>query len=358
MAKRDYYEVLGIDKKASESDVKKAFRKLSLKYHPDKGGDDKKFHAIKEAYEVLAYKEKRNNYDQFGFAGEQSSNTFTNRGNAWGNDPFDLFKNIKNMGGFEDFFRETKRRQQASVSESINMTLALNFIDAIKGTTIKFSFNRREKCLQCSGEGIDSNSTKQTCPHCHGSGQFRRTNGFFTVTEACKSCKGKGFIIKNPCKKCKGKTYTLNKKTLEVKIPEGIDNNKIIKIPNEGHRDLDIAGSVVIHVRIKPHEYFVREGSNITLHIPITITQAALGSEITVSTVYDKRVKVKVPAGTQNNSKLCIKGQGIKGEGDMFIIVHIVVPEIDDKQKEILEQLEDLLQSNNKPEPIRSNNVG
>jgi len=346
MAKTDYYEVLGVEKKASEGDIKKAYRKLTMKHHPDKGGDDKKFHEIQEAYEVLSNKQKRQEYDQFGFAGPQQQGGFRySSGN-----PFDIFGG---MGGFDDFFKRTNQRPQRQVSDPIQLGLNLEFMDSIKGTKVKFNFNRKIKCSGCSGTGRDQDSEIEICITCGGSGQIRRSSGFFSVATTCPTCRGQGEIIKKPCKKCGGAGFEAEKKTIELKIPEGIENGQMIRIPNEGNRDKEQPGSLVIKVQVNPHKYFTRIQNHINIHMPITITQALLGTELNVPTIHGEKVKIKIPRLTKDGTQFVVKNQGIKKEGHMRVIIHIqLLNKLSDEEKEILEQLENRLESSKEPTPI------
>lgn len=350
MAKRDYYEVLGVEKTASESDIKKAFRKLSMQHHPDRGGDDKKFHEITEAYEVLSNKEKRQEYDQFGFAGPQSQRPFRykTQSQSW-NDPFDVFRN---MGGFDDFFKRSNQPEK-KMSQPVQVGITLEFMESIKGTKVKFDYNRRIKCSGCNGTGQDEDSEVEACITCGGSGRIARSSGFFQVAAMCPHCQGKGHIIKKPCKTCGGSKHQLEKRKIEVKIPAGIDDGKIIRIPKEGHRDLDEPGSLVIKIKVNPHEYFTKIQDHIQIHIPLTITQALLGAKIRVPTIHGEKLEVKIPKLTKDGTAFVLKNQGVDRKGVMRIITHIQMPErLTDEEQKILEQLEDVTQSSEEPKPL------
>lgn len=351
MAKTDYYKVLGVGKKASEADIKKAYRKLSLQHHPDRGGDDKKFHEITEAYEVLSNKQKRQEYDQFGFAGPQQQQQPGGFRYTYSNDPFDIFGN---GSPFEEFFRRTQRQQpQKQVSESVQVGLSLDFMDSIKGTKIKFPFERKIKCSGCNGTGQDEESEIEICTSCGGSGQIRRSSGFFSVGTTCPNCHGTGQFVRKPCKKCGGRKFETEKKTIEIKIPAGVENNQILRIANEGHRDKDSPGSLVIKIKVKPHEYFTRIQKHITIHMPITITQALLGTTIKVPTIHGQAVEVKVPRLTKDGTQFVVKNQGIDKQGHMRVITRIDIPKkLSDEEKKILEQLEEVIQSPMEPKPI------
>lgn len=353
MAKRDYYDILEVEKNSSKDDIKKSYRKLSMKHHPDKGGEKESFHEIQEAYDTLTDDRKRKEYDQFGFAGQQDQFSYSSTSDPWSQ--FNGVGNFKDL--FGQFYSNVKMRQknqsQHRVSTPISVGVRISFMEAIKGTKIKFEFKRKIKCSGCKGTGKDEDSEVTICPVCGGAGAVRRSSGFFSISQSCSSCSGTGQIIKKPCKICGGRKYQIEKKKIEVTVPPGTENDHVFRISNEGNQDLDAPGSLVIKVKIDLHEYFNRVGNHIQIHIPITITQSMLGATISVPTVHGENVEVRIPKMTKDFTTFIVKNQGIEKIGSMSVIVHIKFPKkLTDKEIEILEKLEDELQSSYGPKPV------
>ena len=371
MAKRDYYEVLGVPKGASKDEIKKAYRKLAIKYHPDKNPGDKeaeeKFKEATEAYEVLADDKKRQAYDQFGFAGVEGM------GGGSYQDYSNIFRDFEDIFGdfsgfFDSFFGGGRRRRSSYTRASaqrgsdLRYDLEIPFLDAVFGTQVEISFTRNEACPACHGTGTESGSGRKICPTCGGSGQVRRSSGFFSIATTCPTCNGEGEIIENPCKVCGGTGLVRKKKKLKVKIPAGIENGKRISIPGQGDSGVNGGppGDLYVYIHVLPHDYFERDGYDVYCAIPISITQAALGSEILVPTLEGKRARVKIPPGTQTGKMLRLKNEGIPHlhnshrRGDMYIKLIVQVPtKLSPRAKELLKELASVNGENPSPNPIK-----
>ena len=350
--KRDYYEVLGVDKSVSDDELKKAYRKAAKKYHPDLNPGDKeaeqKFKEVNEAYEVLSDKEKRARYDQFGFDGPQMGG---------GGFDFNGFGGA-GMGGFESIFDTffgggmggTGRRNGPVQGNDVQYRVTISFEEAAFGCEKTIDFFRNESCDSCGGTGAKPGTQPQTCPTCKGSGQVRTGGGFMVTVRTCPTCRGEGKIIKDKCQSCNGTGHMRRKRTLTVRIPAGIQDGVSLVKRGEGEPGQrgGPAGDLYITVSVRPHRLFKRDGNNILLDMPISITQAALGAEIDVPTL-EKPVKQRIPEGTQTGTEFRIKGQGIPSiktgaKGDLVLKVHVEVPKkLNDKQKELLRQLEQSL---------------
>ncbi|MCG8569214.1 MAG: molecular chaperone DnaJ [Spirochaetes bacterium] len=370
MAKRDYYEVLGLNKSASTDEIKKSYRKLAMKYHPDKNPDDKeaevKFKEATEAYTVLADKEKRQRYDQFGFAGVEGmgagGNPFEGFGGTGFDDIFSGFEDIFSSffgGGFSSGGRRSGGRRTQRGNDLL-YTLEISLEDAAFGKTVDITYDRQEKCETCSGSGSKSGSGKKLCPECGGSGQIRRSQGFFSIATTCPRCHGAGEIIENPCNSCGGSGVKRKKVTKNVKIPAGIDNGKRIIIRGEGDAGESGAPSGDLHIkfRVQPHEYFIREDNNLMIEIPISYTQAVLGDDISVRSLDNKTIKLKIPSACENGKILRIKNAGVpylensNRRGDLYIKVTIEVPaNLSREEKKILEEFRKAHGENKNPTP-------
>jgi molecular chaperone DnaJ len=312
LAKRDYYEVLGVQKGASSDEIKKAYRKLAVQYHPDKNPGDKpaeeKFKEASEAYEVLSDDKKRAAYDQYGFAGiegmgggasQDFSNVFRDFEDLFGG--FDIFDSL--FGGSRRRGRSGSSRQQGA---DLRYDLEIPFVDAAFGTKVEISYVKNNSCEHCGGNGAERGTGRKTCPTCHGAGQVRRSQGFFSIASACPTCGGAGTIIEQPCKVCHGKGTTQKSQRIKVTIPPGIENGKRINIQGQGDagKNGGPPGDLYVFIRVKGHDYFERDGVDLYCVIPIEFPQAALGAEIMVPTLDGKRAKVKIPSGTQNGKML------------------------------------------------------
>lgn len=371
MAKRDYYEVLGVSKSASVDEIKKAYRKLAMAHHPDKNPGDKKaeekFKEATEAYTILADSEKRKQYDQFGFAGVegmfgQGQNPFSGGGFE---DIFGGFEDIFSSffgGGFGSSSRSSRRGGKRGNDLLYNMDITLN--DAVQGKKVDISFEKQSTCEKCSGSGSASGSGKTTCPNCQGAGQIRRSQGFFSIATTCPRCNGTGEVIDNPCKACQGRGVVGKKVTKTIKVPPGIDNGKRIIIRGEGNSGENGASSGDLHIKfnVRPHPYFIREEDDLIVEIPISFTQAALGADINIDTIDDKTIKIKIPQGCENGKVLRIKGEGMPKldnpafKGDLYIRVNVDIPKsLNKEERKILEQFKSVHGENQKPSPSKIN---
>ncbi len=359
MSKRDYYEVLGVNKNASEDELKKAYRRLAMKYHPDRNTGDqaeeaeKKFKEAKEAYEILSDAQKRAAYDQFGHAGVDPSMGAGPGGAGFGGGSFsDIFGDV-----FGDIFSGGRAGGGARANRGADLryNLQISLEDAVAGTTVKIRVPTMVKCKACNGSGAKKGSSPKTCSTCGGHGQVRMQQGFFSVQQTCPSCRGKGTIIDDPCDVCHGHGKVQEHKTLSVKVPAGVDNGDRIRLAGEGEAG-DMggpAGDLYVQVMVKEHKIFTREDSNLFCEVPISFGTAALGGELEVPTLTGK-VKLKIPAGTQTGKMFRMRGKGVKPvrggpEGDLLCRVLVETPvNLTDKQKELIKELDDTMQAGGK----------
>ncbi len=353
MAKRDYYEVLGVEKGASEDELKKAFRRKAKEYHPDLNKDNPeaegKFKEVNEAYEVLSDPEKRSRYDQFGHAGvDPSAGGGAGYGGGFGGfggiDMEDIFGSI--FGG--GFGGGRARQNRPEKGRTIQQNITISFEEAAFGTEKTIRVIRMEGCAECGGSGAKKGTQPETCPTCHGTGQIRMSMGFMSTARTCDSCRGTGKIIKEPCGKCQGYGQVRQDRTISVKIPAGIADGQAISIRGEGDHGKrgGPAGDVILQINVKEHPIFERRGDDVICHMPITFAEAALGAEMEVPTL-DGKVRYTVPEGTQNGSVFRLREKGIphingRGRGDQLVYVQIEVPKnLTGPQKEILKQFAD-----------------
>lgn len=368
--KRDYYEVLGVQKNASADDIKKAYRSMARKYHPDLHPDDKdcaeKFKEVNEAYEILSDPSKKERYDQFGHAGvdpNYGSGGFS--GGAGGFNPFgdmgDIFENLFG-GGFGGGFGGTSRTSRANAprkGSDIETSVTIDFMEACMGVKqYNLKINRQEKCTDCDGTGAASGSTPQTCPECKGMGQIkvgqRTPFGVISSQKVCPKCSGKGKIISNPCSKCSGIGRIRTSKNIPVDIPAGINDGQILRVSGQGDAGTNGGpnGNINISIRVKSHPIFERDEYDIHCEIPITYTQAVMGDELIVPTI-DGNVKYTISEGTQTGTIFRLKGKGVKklqrsDRGDQYVKVTVEVPKnLDKKQKELLRAFEASLDEKN-----------
>ncbi len=372
MAKRDYYEVLGIGRDASVDEIKKAYRKIAVQNHPDRNPGDKeaedRFKEAAEAYEVLSDSEKRQAYDQFGFAGVEGM------GGGPGSQGFSsAFRDFEDIFGdfsgiFESFFgggggtrgRSGGRRGGPARGSDLRYDLEISFTDAAFGTKVEVAYEREAACEQCGGTGATSGSSRKTCQTCGGAGQVRRSSGFFSVASVCPTCNGEGTVVDNPCSACQGSGVIKKRQRVKVTIPAGIANGQRISIPRQGDaaRGGGEPGDLHVVVHVQPHKHFERQGNDIYCAVPISITQATLGADIQVPTLDGKRARVKIPAGTQHGKVLRLKNEGIpvvnsSRRGDMYIKIHISIPKrVSGKSKELLKELSELEGEDHTPDPI------
>ena len=357
--KRDYYEVLGVSKTAPAEEIKKAYRQLAKKLHPDVNPGDKeaeaKFKEVNEAYEVLSDDQKRARYDQFGHEDPTAGGGYGGGSGFGGFGGFDA-------GGFGDIFSEFfgggssasggARRQGPMQGSDLRYDLTLTFEEAAKGCTKDMNVVRDETCPTCGGTGAKAGTSPVTCPKCHGSGQVVMTQqtmlGAMRVSRVCPDCHGEGKIIKEPCPKCSGRGKVRTTKRITLKVPAGIDNGQIITMRGQGEQGEHggPAGDLQVFVTVRPHKYFRRKDNDLYCDVPISFVQAALGSEIDVPTL-DAPVKYTVPEGTQPGTVFRIKGAGIPNvhsgaKGDLYVTMEVEVPrKLNDKQKDILRQFDE-----------------
>lgn len=349
MSKRDYYEVLGVSKTATDQDIKSAYRRLAVRYHPDKNPGDaqaeEKFKEAAEAYSVLSDPEQRKRYDHFGHAGVSSS-----AGAGWGAAGFGGIEDILgDLFGFGDVFggaRAGGRRSAAQRGADLRYDLEISLEDAAAGMTAQLRIPRLETCNVCKGSGAAEGTQPETCQTCGGSGQVRYQQGFFAVARTCGTCRGTGRVIKTPCQNCKGAGRVEREKTMEVKIPAGVETGSRLRIQGEGEAGSQggPTGDLYVVIHVSEHEQFERQGSNLYSSVPITFAQAALGAEVSVKTL-DGQQQLKVPAGTQTGTVFRLKGHGVpvlggRGRGDLFVSVTVVTPTtLTREQRHLLEQL-------------------
>jgi molecular chaperone DnaJ len=361
--KRDYYEVLGVEKTAGKEDIKKAYRKLAMQYHPDRNRDNpealEKFKEATEAYEVLSNDEKRSTYDRFGHEGIAASGgagNFDPRNFSGFEDIFGSFSDI-----FEGFFGGGARRSAGGArrGQDLRYDLEITLDEAAFGAQRRIEVPRHEMCEDCKGTGAAAGSQVETCPDCGGSGQVRRNQGFLSISSTCPRCRGEGRIISNPCMTCRGSGQIRRTRTIQVRIPAGVQSETHLKMSGEGEAGTrgGYSGDLYIVIHVQGHRYFERHGDDLICEIPISITQAALGTEISVRTLDAKQVKLKVPAGTQGESILRIRGQGAarlnrSGRGDMLVKIVVRIPEtLSGKQKQLLRDYAALETEITAPEP-------
>ncbi len=355
MAKRDYYEVLGVNRDASDEELKKAYRRLAMKHHPDRNPDsntaEEKFKEAKEAYEVLADPDKRAAYDQFGHSGvDQAAGMGAGAGAAGFGGFADAFGDI-----FGDIFGGGGGRSRSNVYRGADLryNLEVTLEDAARGTETRIRIPTMEECETCHGSGAKPGTEPVSCPTCHGHGQVRMTQGFFSIAQTCPKCHGSGKVVQNPCTTCSGNGRLKRQKTLSVKIPPGVDEGDRIRLSGEGEAGVNGGPSgdlyVVIHVR--PHDVFTRDGNNLHCEMPVSFTKAALGGEIEIPTL-DGYAKIRIPAETQSGKVFRLRGKGIKGVrsssyGDLLCHVVVETPvKLTARQKELLAELEEINQSN------------
>ena len=342
--KRDYYELLGLDRKATEEEIKKAYRKLALKYHPDRNPGDnqaeEKFKEVSEAYQVLTDPEKRAQYDQFGHTAFGDGGPF--RGG------FDFTSGFEDIFGdiFGEFFGAgTTRHRARARGEDLRYNLSISFEEAAFGTEKKFRIPRQGLCDTCHGSGSKPGSSPRTCPACRGRGQVSFQQGFFNVSRTCNQCRGQGTIISNPCGTCNGTGRVRKFHTLSMKIPPGVDTGSRLKLRGEGEGGISGGppGDLYVVIQVEPHPLFVRDGLDVICEVPVSFAQAALGAEIDVPTLEGK-VKMKIPPGTQSGKVFRRKGKGVRDvqgfhQGDQRVHVVLETPtHLTPQQKELLKE--------------------
>lgn len=349
MSKRDYYEVLGVNRTATDQEIKSAYRRLAVKYHPDKNPGDasaeEKFKEAAEAYSVLADPNQRQRYDHFGHAGVSSGAS-----QGWGAPGFSGIEDILgDLFGFGDVFgsgRGGARRSTAQRGADLRYDLEISLEEAYAGMTAQLRIPRLETCEKCEGSGAAPGTQPETCANCQGSGQVRYQQGFFSVARTCQTCRGAGRVVKTPCTECRGAGRVEREKQMEVKIPAGVETGSRLRVQGEGEAGTQggPAGDLYVVIHLAEHERFERQGSNLYVSLPITFAQAALGAEVFVNTIEGEE-KIKIPTGTQTGTVFRLKGKGMpvlggRGHGDLFVSVSVVTPtSLTREQRKLLEQL-------------------
>ncbi|HKL60004.1 MAG TPA: molecular chaperone DnaJ [Sphaerochaeta sp.] len=378
MAKRDYYEVLGVAKTAQLDEIKKAYRKLAIANHPDRNPGDaaaeERFKEATEAYDVLADEKKRQMYDQFGFAGLDGSN-------GGGHDYSNVYRDFSDIfgsgfggggGGFEDIFssffgggggraqggRSAQRGPDAGAS--LRYDVEIDFKDAVFGTKVEVAYSHQVACDTCSGSGSQGGTGTKVCPTCNGSGQVRRNSGFFAVASTCPTCNGNGRVIENPCTECHGSGLKRKQQKVKVTIPAGVDNGSRVVLRGMGDAGANggPSGDLYVYVNVKPHKFFVRQDYDLFCQVPISITQASLGTDLQVATIDGQPIKVTIPSGIQSGKMLRVRGRGVTklnstDRGDMYLKLLVQVPKrMNSKVKKIMQELSDALGENSAPTPV------
>lgn len=356
MAKRDYYEILGVEKGATGAEIKKAFRRIAMKFHPDRNSDDKnsdeKFKEAQEAYEVLGDEEKKSAYDRFGHAGVDGNSGGGGGGGAGFSDVFgDVFGDIFGGGG-------GRGRAGPARGSDLRYDLQLDLEDAVKGKTVQIDVPTMSHCDPCDGSGARKGSSPVTCTTCGGAGQVRMSQGFFSVQQACPQCRGRGQMISDPCGDCHGQGVVEERKTLSVKIPAGVDTGDRIRLAGKGEAGPQggPAGDLYVQMHVRDHGIFVREDANLHCEVPISFAQAALGGEIEVPTLSGK-VKLKIPAETQSSKLFRLRGKGVApvrggATGDLLCRVVLETPvNLSAEQRSLLEAFDKSLAGNSKHSP-------
>ncbi|MBI3398949.1 MAG: molecular chaperone DnaJ [Deltaproteobacteria bacterium] len=358
MAKRDYYEILDIDRNASDEEIKKAYRRLAHKYHPDKNPGDKSteehFKEINAAYEILKNPDKRAQYDRFGYAEAGTASNF-GQGGGFGADFQDLFGEV-----FGDFFGASRRRAKGQRGADLRYDLDIAFEEAAFGTEKKIKLPKTAKCQECQGSGAKQGTSPVPCTTCNGRGQVTYQQGFFSISRPCSRCKGEGTIVKEPCRECNGAGRINTMQSLSVKVPAGVETDTRLRLSGEGESGVHggHSGDLYIIISVKSHPIFQRQNDDIVCEVPISFPQAALGADIDVPTL-EGNVKLKIPTGTQSGKIFRLKGKGIASlhtgqRGDQNVIIKIETPtKLTVRQKELLEEFAKI--SGEETNPIKKN---
>jgi molecular chaperone DnaJ len=361
LGKRDYYEILGVTKNASDQEIKQAYRKLALKYHPDKNKGnaeaEDKFKEATEAYEILRDPKKRASYDQYGHEGISGFEGF---GQGAYSDFSDIFKDF----GFDNIFdgifgssfgSRSSRGKRTMRGADIQYDLVIDLEDAAAGKEVQIEIPRHESCETCKGTGSAAGAKPAVCNVCNGAGQIRQTQGFFSITQTCPTCKGEGKIITSPCRTCSGTGLKKKKRNISVKIPAGVESGSRLKITGEGEQGPNNgpAGDLYVIIHIKKHDFFERHANDIVSIIDVPFTTVCLGGEIEVPTISGSKAKMKIPPGTENGQVFRLKGNGIPylgsyGRGDQLVKINIAVPKkINSRQKDLLKEFEKISKEKN-----------
>ena len=363
MAKRDYYDVLGVAKSSNKEEIKKAYRKLALKYHPDKNKGDKgaeeKFKEASEAYHVLSDEKRKANYDQFGHAAFQGAGGQGGFSNFDFSSSFsDIFEDV--FGDFGDFGfgRQSRRGKSRNRGNDLRYDISINLNDAFIGTEKKINYTTYKKCKTCSGSGAKPGSKPSACGYCGGQGRVRSSQGFFTIQQTCPECGGEGQKITNPCGNCSGMGKQQSNEFVAVKIPQGVDDGTRIRLAGKGEAGSKGGsnGDLYLFISVEPHSIFKRSEENLYYELPISFTDAALGSTVEVPSIDGKKTKIKIPSGTQSGKQLRLKGKGMpilkrNVYGDLYIRIVTEVPtSLTKRQKELLAEFKTL--EDNKSNPL------
>lgn len=353
MSQKDFYKTLGVEKGANAEELKKAYRKLAMKYHPDQNKDnpeaEEKFKEVNQAYDVLKDDQKRAAYDRFGAAAFDGS---MGGGGGGGFSP-----GAAGFGGFSDIFEDMfgdfmggarGGRQNQGRGGDMQYTMEISLEEAFKGKEAAIRIPINDVCDKCKGSGAESGAGAENCATCDGAGRIRQQQGFFTIERTCPTCTGAGTIIKNPCTKCQGQGRIKKEKNLKVKIPPGIDHGRRIRLAGEGEAGLRGAepGDLYVLLSVKPHKLFKRDGANLYCRVPLPVTRAALGGEIEIPTIEGASANVKIPPGTQTGQQFRLKGKGMstlrsEARGDLYIEIFVETPvNLDKKQQDLLKQLD------------------
>ena len=362
VAKRDYYEVLGVAKGASADEIKQAFRRLALKHHPDRNPSNKKeaeekFKEISEAYEVLSDPQKRSAYDQYGHGGVEGA--FRHGNFSW--EDFTHFQDLSDVfggSGLEELFSSLglggvfgagmggQRGDSRRAGSDLEYLLELDLSDVATGKEIPISFHRREECSACHGQGSKGGAARSTCPDCKGRGQVRVSQGFFTMVTTCRRCRGEGTLVKEVCPHCRGEGRVRSERKLTVKVPAGVESGMRLKLSGEGEAGLRNGprGDLYVLIQVQKHPVFQRHGADLVCEIPLSMAQAALGTDLKVPTLSDS-VTMKIPPGTQPGQIFRLRGKGLPqlrgGRGDLLVQAKVVIPSrLTAEQKRLLEQFQ------------------
>lgn len=360
MAKRDYYEVLGVSKTASEDEIKKAYRKIAIKYHPDRNPDNKeaeeKFKEAAEAYDVLHDPQKRQQYDQFGFDGPMGGGGFGGFGGGSFSmdDIFSMFGDVfGGRGGFGGFGGGQHRPTQHRGSD-LRLKVRLSLQEISTGVTKKFKVKRDVQCSHCNGTGAEAGSGSETCPTCHGSGVVTRTTqsmfGLMQTQSVCPTCGGEGTVIKNKCKECGGNGVVKGEEVVEIKIPAGVAEGMVVNVPGKGNagKRNGIAGNIQVYIKEEPNDTFIRDENNLIYNLLLDFPTAALGGNVEIPTIEGNKVRIKIEPGTQPGKTLRLRGKGLpavqgygRGTGDLVVNISVYVPkELSKDEKKALEQMQ------------------
>jgi molecular chaperone DnaJ len=360
MPKRDYYEVLGTERTATEEEIKKAYRKLALKYHPDRNPNDKgseeKFKELGEAYEILMDPQSRAAYDQYGHAAFDSRARAS--ASAGFHDPTDIFREVfGNSGIFDEFFGGGGgQRGGAQRGDDLRYDMELSFIEAAQGCEKEITVSKMSECEVCKGTGAEEGATTKTCPQCGGRGQVIMSRGIFSVAQTCPRCEGRGRMVDKPCRRCSGTGRRERTASIKIKVPAGVDGGSRLRSSGNGEAGMrgGAPGDLYVVLHVKQHEIFTRDGDDLICEVPISFAQAALGAQIQVPTL-EKTAEIKIPAGTQSGSVFRLKGRGVRnvqgyGHGDLLVRAQVEIPSrLNSAQRAKLEEFAKLCDENVHP---------